>query len=714
MREGGNSPSSRWRGCFSAKRSFSFLSFLVGALSATLVFSAVFSILADTPSGYDTARSGDTRRTLRALSRLRDASVHGSNIVSSLMPSSPLCPRCAATSAPLREQFLIRNADDPLLRVTEYAYAPWATSGAPAPAAWHAGALDWHDLVPPRSAGRDFALADLVARELAVVDVLQNLQPTQGSTGGCAIRADCLNAVAATVPWAYSPVRGRGRAGPLAKYTACNSIRDVCLVHATVRACVSDEICGWCPTTRACVSRVGAARFRLELVAGERVRTCADQLLVSAASVAPPKRGQAWLALSPSVGEPRPVPAAQCTLRITRRSALTVRTQGTARMAYHFYTEVAPGLAGNWLAGGAAARLGAHVWLSPEVEADRPFFLSVLHTLSDSCPRGPSDVLWIPDSDAPPGAPPTVVCYLDGGPAPGTPVPQPASSPLPLDALDDETLDVAWENGTIADRSAWLEPVSTAVAAGMRLGLHEMAAAAGADDGGTEMLAAASDGSLPEIVAALLGLARVAPQGPLLTLVSRRNKRLILNEGELISQAVERGLPTRVALLEDLPLFEQVLLLRRSTVLAGMHGSALINSVYMAPGTALLQLLPYKVDAGGIFFRGAAEARGVAYYEWANSRVEDAVFHWHFLGADYPPARRESMLREGSQCCGEVAFFSFWINQDTRVDARAFGELLDKIAADTANAAKIAAAGGRRGDAIAISSPAAVAAAVHL
>jgi hypothetical protein len=221
----------------------------------------------------------------------------------------------------------------------------------------------------------------------------------------------------------------------------------------------------------------------------------------------------------------------------------------------------------------------------------------------------------------------------------------------------------------------------------MRLSPAEMAAAAGGADG-TALAALAAAGTLPDFAAAALALHDVAPLpgAPLLTLVSRRNKRLILNEAELVAAARARGLAVRVAVLEDLPLFELVALLRRTAILAGMHGSALINSAFMAPGAALLQLLPFKVDAGSAFFEGAANARGVAYHEWRNTRLEDAVFHWHFLGNDYPPERREAMLREGSQCCGDVAFFSFWIQQDTRVHPGEFGQLLDVVLAAQARA----------------------------
>lgn len=99
-----------------------------------------------------------------------------------------------------------------------------------------------------------------------------------------------------------------------------------------------------------------------------------------------------------------------------------------------------------------------------------------------------------------------------------------------------------------------------------------------------------------------------------------------------------------------MPLHAQLVLFRRATVLCGVHGSGLINSVHMWPGAALLQLMPFRVESGSSFFQEPAEARGVSYFEWRNQRAEDAVFHWHFLGADFADHAR--LLTSNSDCCG--------------------------------------------------------------
>jgi hypothetical protein len=127
--------------------------------------------------------------------------------------------------------------------------------------------------------------------------------------------------------------------------------------------------------------------------------------------------------------------------------------------------------------------------------------------------------------------------------------------------------------------------------------------------------------------------------GHVITLISRRNKRFLQNEPEIVAGLLEAGGPgtevqvslprdcvtcfmappfMKVATLERMPLYEQVWayltkylvstrhslvhlqirLFRRTTLLVGVHGSGLINTAFMRAKTALLQIMPYKVHEG--------------------------------------------------------------------------------------------------------------------
>ena len=180
-----------------------------------------------------------------------------------------------------------------------------------------------------------------------------------------------------------------------------------------------------------------------------------------------------------------------------------------------------------------------------------------------------------------------------------------------------------------------LSSEADAVAQGHRLGLEGMArvledAGRGEDAG---VVRTAASGSLPLFLIHIAGLWDVQPTRPHVTIISRRNKRLILNEPELVRVITSlpaaldpldggRGIEVELASLETMPLYEQLRLFRRTTVLVGIHGSGLINSVFMHRGAALVQLMPYHVNSGATFFSGPAEMSGVKYLgEWGYDNI---------------------------------------------------------------------------------------------
>ena len=165
---------------------------------------------------------------------------------------------------------------------------------------------------------------------------------------------------------------------------------------------------------------------------------------------------------------------------------------------------------------------------------------------------------------------------------------------------------------------------------------------------------------------------------PLVVLVSRLNKRLVLNEPALVRIALALGARVRVVALEGMSLCAQAQLFAGTSVLVGMHGSALINAHFMPRGTALVQLVPHALLGAASFFQGPAEAHGVRYFEVPSAPREASIPHAHFLrgGSDV-----EKLLRDGSECCGPQVYFSFFINQDTLIDEAAFARPLARALA---------------------------------
>ena len=121
----------------------------------------------------------------------------------------------------------------------------------------------------------------------------------------------------------------------------------------------------------------------------------------------------------------------------------------------------------------------------------------------------------------------------------------------------------------------------------------------------------------------------------------------------------------RVIALEGMPLCAQSRLFRQAAVLLGMHGSGLINSMFMTKGAALVQVVPWKLAGAEQFFKGIAERRGVRYFEVHTVSRDAVIAHGHFLKE---PEKVEEILKKGSECCGQQTYFSFWVNQDVVVD----------------------------------------------
>lgn len=308
--------------------------------------------------------------------------------------------------------------------------------------------------------------------------------------------------------------------------------------------------------------------------------------------------------------------------------------------------------------GGIHRHLASHLWVPNAPAASE--FREIFQSASDSCIRELSDVG--------PGVDHTKrVCYVHqeqeagrGGLGRGWDDWRPESQGEEIrlglwDVNDPGSIKPLQES----DGSSFgVESEVDAVAAGMRLGFAGLArhCARSPPGGGEPPLTTERAKALlidadpvrddmPSFLAKIFGLWDVRPATPsagfrgLLTLITRRNKRIILNEPELLSVAQAHGLATEVAALEDMRLYAQLRLLRRTNVLVGIHGSGLINVNHMLPGTALVELFPFnvtpKLRQTQTLFATAAALRTVTYVKWMNGDRANTIFHWHFLGDDF-------------------------------------------------------------------------------
>lgn len=313
--------------------------------------------------------------------------------------------------------------------------------------------------------------------------------------------------------------------GPLSPLAGCPLVRDKCLLHATLRACVAESLCGWCEARAVCVTRgmgavqcvatpgagawgeggaaggaaggevggaAGVARGEADkgkatgggkdaaplppslppppaLVSGSRP----GQLIVAADTVPPPSGVLPLGAfrVTPS-GERTPVVRGNCSVLVWEHP-LALGVAGDSVMAYHLATETLP----QWYAAAKAAPGGVGGVSSLVLVKGAYHELFVFaHVFSGGCPRAAAALEVQRACFVPPGegdAAAEASAGKDsaaGGTAPrGRPAPRGASA-LAL-ALVDADSGAFVRALTPAEAAGVLEPPSVAVQKGMRLGL---------------------------------------------------------------------------------------------------------------------------------------------------------------------------------------------------------------------------------------------------
>jgi hypothetical protein len=88
------------------------------------------------------------------------------------------------------------------------------------------------------------------------------------------------------------------------------------------------------------------------------------------------------------------------------------------------------------------------------------------------------------------------------------------------------------------------------------------------------------------------------PSEPVIGIISRQNKRFILNEHQLLGAVRALGFQAELLALEDMTAYEQMRALRSINILVGVHGSGLTNVKWMHHKCVVLQIVPHIVTYG--------------------------------------------------------------------------------------------------------------------
>uniref|UniRef100_A0A131Z6Z1 Glycosyltransferase n=1 Tax=Rhipicephalus appendiculatus TaxID=34631 RepID=A0A131Z6Z1_RHIAP len=163
-------------------------------------------------------------------------------------------------------------------------------------------------------------------------------------------------------------------------------------------------------------------------------------------------------------------------------------------------------------------------------------------------------------------------------------------------------------------------------------------------------------------------------------IISRTKNRRITNLGELVNIVkLHTKLTTVVINLESEALQDVVTLLRRTQLLISMHGSALILSMFLQPGSAVLELFPYGINPDNYTpykILANLPPMNIAYAAWRNTNKTNTVFHPEFEpqygGIYHLPLETQQQILLSKEvpphlCCDNPNWL-FHIYQDTAVD----------------------------------------------
>lgn len=173
-----------------------------------------------------------------------------------------------------------------------------------------------------------------------------------------------------------------------------------------------------------------------------------------------------------------------------------------------------------------------------------------------------------------------------------------------------------------------------------------------------------------------------------LVLFTRKENRKIVNEYELILQVMKTvGMKVVNLNYESYTLFELIMYVSNSKGIIAMHGSLLILSMFLKPGSVVIELFPYAVNPKNYTpYRTLSHLKGMGliYKAWANEFKENSVGY-----PDRPPDygglkhlennEREVILHQSEipphTCCKDPSWL-YHIYQDTIVNTSEISALL--------------------------------------
>ncbi|RUS69472.1 hypothetical protein EGW08_022766 [Elysia chlorotica] len=171
--------------------------------------------------------------------------------------------------------------------------------------------------------------------------------------------------------------------------------------------------------------------------------------------------------------------------------------------------------------------------------------------------------------------------------------------------------------------------------------------------------------------------------GNYLVLLSRKDNRLITNEGALVMRLVQSTkMKVMSVSVETHSIRDIISIVKNSRGMIGMHGSLLVFGIFLPPGSILIELFPYGVNPSKYTpFKTFCDFpnSGIVYSSWSNLDRSKSVEHPHrppeLGGIHHLSQQLQTQILEQTEvpehmCCEDPSWL-YHIYQDTEVDVEA-------------------------------------------
>ena len=193
-------------------------------------------------------------------------------------------------------------------------------------------------------------------------------------------------------------------------------------------------------------------------------------------------------------------------------------------------------------------------------------------------------------------------------------------------------------------------------------------------------IAGGATGAPPE------ALEPVKPTRARLALLYRKGQRVVLNEAD-VTQGLRAAFPDADVFEfrpDDMSFGEQVAAMRNTTLLLGVHGAGLTNLLFLPPGAAVVEIMPWHWERRA--YERMAHILGFTYAKWDNTDRAATVFPEETTWKHFPAVSEEdrNFIRNADSKPMEMrgmaglAAEKYWINQDTRVNVAEFVAVVRK------------------------------------